>query len=220
MDIRILQHTASESPGIIGNLLDSMHMPFSIIRLYETNELPPVTHASHLIVLGGPMSVHDETEFPFLAQEKASIRQFLKERKPVLGICLGAQLIASALGAPVTKYLPETGWYPVKTVHDSLPALPPDFYAFQLHEDTFGIPPGGTLLCRGERVNNQAFSVGCMVGLQFHIELTRELIVEWTRDMPGEEQATITRETDRYLSESNRICAGVIRAFPGGFKEG
>ena len=120
-------------------------------------------------------------------------------------------------GTPVTKYLPETGWCPIKTVHDSFPALPQEFYAFQLHEDTFSIPPGGTLLCTGERVENQAFMVGCAVGLQFHIELTRELILEWTRCMPGKEQATITRKSDRYLAESNRICAGVIRAFSSGF---
>jgi GMP synthase (glutamine-hydrolysing) len=219
MDIRILQHAASESPGIIPDFLDSMKMPFSIARLYETNELLPVTRATHLIVLGGPMSVHEEKEFPFLAQEKVLIRQFQEERKPVLGICLGAQLIASALGAPVTKSIPETGWYPIKTVHDSLPALPPDFYAFQLHEDTFGIPRGGTLLCTGERVQNQAFSFGCLTGLQFHIELTRELIMEWICGLPGEEQATITRESDWYLPESNRICAEIIRAFSGGFQE-
>jgi GMP synthase (glutamine-hydrolysing) len=217
MDIRILQHVASESPGIIGDLLESRKMPFSIAHLYETNELPPIAHATHLIVLGGPMSVHDETEFPFLCKEKAQIRQFVKERKPVLGICLGAQLIASALGAPVTKFLPENGWCPIKTVNSSLPALPPFFYAFQLHEDTFGIPPGGTLICTGERVQNQAFIVGCAVGLQFHVELTRELVRVWTRGMPEKEQATITRESDRYLAESNRICAEVIRAFSCGF---
>jgi GMP synthase (glutamine-hydrolysing) len=218
MDIRILQHAASESPGIIGEILDSGKMPFSIARLYETNELPPVTRATHLIVLGGPMSVHDEREFPFLAQEKALVRHFVEEKKPVLGICLGAQLIASAHGAPVTKYLAENGWCPIKTIHHAFPALPRMFHAFQLHEDTFGIPHGGALLCTGERVHNQALMFGSAVGLQFHVEPTWELIHAWTRHMPGKEQAMIARDSLLYLAESKRVCEGVIRAFLCGFQ--
>jgi len=136
----------------------------------------------------------------------------------VPGICLGAQLIASAHGAPETKYLAETGWCPIKTVHNAFPALPRVFHAFQLHEGTFGIPPGGALLCTGERVQNQALLYGSAVGLQFHVELTRELIQLWTRHMPGKERAMITRDSDRYLAESNRICEGIIRAFTYGFQ--
>lgn len=216
MEIHILQHTPTEPPGIIGEFLDNLGIPHMIIHLYETNELPK-SPATHLVVLGGPMNVYDEVEFPFLAEEKAVIRQFIREDKPVLGICLGAQLIASAQGAPVTRSLAETGWYPITTVPDILPILPPAFHAFQLHEDTFAIPPGGILLCTGKQVANQALVYRSAVGFQFHLELTGKLIQEWTRQLPGPEQSCISRDTARYLNRSNRICEKVLSAFLDGW---
>lgn len=215
MQITILQHVSSEPPGIISSLLDEWGIPYSCIRLYETPEVPTVS-ASHLVVMGGPMGVYDGREFPFLAGEKALIQQFVNTGRPVFGICLGAQLIAAAFGAPVTPYLQETGWTTVRTVHEGLP-LPPSFPVFQLHGDTFGIPDGGVLICAGDRVRNQAFRYRSAVGLQFHLELTLELISDWIQGRDKEEQAVIIRDSVQYLAESNRLCMGILREFLAGF---
>jgi len=111
----IFQHAAEEPAGILEPLLVGLGANVSSVRLFETNELPPVA-ATHVIFLGGPMSVNDEREFQCLSQEKALIRAAVKARRPVLGICLGAQLIASACGARVYPCIQEIGWRMVRGV--------------------------------------------------------------------------------------------------------
>lgn len=216
MQVAILQHASSEPPGVICSFLEEGQIPYSCIRLYETADVPNIT-ASHLVVLGGPMGVHDEREFPFLAGEKALIREYVRRGRPVFGICLGAQLIAAAFGAQVTPYLQETGWMTVRTVHGGLP-LPPSFPVFQFHGDTFGIPDGGILICAGDRVRHQAFRYRSAVGLQFHLELTKDIILEWITGMNEDEQAVIVGDSEHYLTESNRLCRGILREFLAGFQ--
>jgi GMP synthase (glutamine-hydrolysing) len=215
MQVAILQHSGSEPPGIICSFLEERKIPYSCIRLYETAEIPNVT-ASHLVVLGGPMGVHDEQEFPFLGGEKVLIREYVRRGRPVFGICLGAQLIAAAFGAPVMPYLQETGWMSVQTVHGGLP-LPPSFPVFQFHGDTFGIPDGGILICTGDRVRHQAFRYRSAVGLQFHLELTKDIILDWITGMNKDEQAVIIGDSEHYLAESNRLCEVILREFLAGF---
>jgi len=213
--VLVFQHTPDEPLGIIEHLLQEMAIPFEYVHLWETNEIPD-TEASHLIILGGPMSVNDEEEFPFLALEKVRIRNDAKHRMPILGLCLGAQLIATAHGAKVFRYVRETGWHPVNRVpgNRSLPALFPDrFMVFQFHEDTFEIPYGGRLLCTGEQVRNQAFTYRNALALQFHPEMSHELIRNWCKDLSLRKQEKIRRDSLQYISESNCLCKNVLHWF-------
>lgn len=213
--ILVFQHTRNEPLGFIEHLLTEWSLPFEYVRLWETNEIPE-TEASHLIVLGGPMSVNDEEEFPFLALEKARIRKNAQQNIPILGLCLGAQLIASAHGARVYRHVQETGWLPVCSFpcDGSDPALFPErFMVFQFHEDTFDIPYGGQLLCIGEQVRNQAFRYRNALALQFHPEMTPDLIGAWCRDLRSEKQEKILQDSKQNLPDCNHLCRNLLQRF-------
>jgi GMP synthase (glutamine-hydrolysing) len=210
------RHVPNEPIGFFETYMDEKKIPFEYLNLYETNEIPSLINASHLIFLGGPMSVNDENEFPWLIQEKELIRRSVKTGQKVLGICLGAQLIASAHGAKVFPFVNETGWKMLTRENDApgiFSKFPAQFPVFQLHGETFEIPDGGRLLAHGDMVRNQAFSCQNAVGLQFHLELTGEIIRDWSKDLPGNEQSKITSETPRFLPESNRLCRMVAEYF-------
>jgi GMP synthase (glutamine-hydrolysing) len=210
------RHVPNEPLGFFETYMDEKKIPFEYLNLYETNEIPSTIYASHIIFLGGPMSVNDENEFPWLIQEKELIRRSVKTGQNVLGICLGAQLIASAYGAKVFPFVNETGWKMLTRENDApgiFSKFPDQFPVFQLHGETFEIPDGGRLLARGDVVRNQAFSCQNALGLQFHLELTGEIIRDWSKDLPGNEQSKIASETPRFLPESNRLCRMVAEDF-------
>ncbi len=214
--VTLFQHVENEPAGLIEIILAEKGIPFEYVRLFETNEIPQAD-SSHLIFLGGPMSVNDEKDLPWLVEEKKLIRNSVRKCHQVLGICLGAQLIASAFGAKVYPSVPENGWRRVRNLGTGpFSGYPAVFPVFQLHGETFDIPAGGTLLCSGDEVKNQAFSIGSAIGLQFHLELTGDLIRDWSRALPPEEQAAITRDTPRCLSESNAICRTLAGDFING----
>jgi GMP synthase (glutamine-hydrolysing) len=217
MKIAIFQHEPSEPSGYFEQVFSEYTIPMEYIRLYETGEVP-CTDATHLVFMGGPMSVNDEKEYPYLKQEKDLIRRARKEHRNVLGICLGAQLIASAYGAPVYRFVTETGWHPLEKVPASpeiFPSFPDRFFVFQLHGETFAIPYRGKLLFTGERVKNQGFRIDRCLGLQFHLELTGEIIHNWSRSLKKYEREKIARDTPRYLTGSNRLCRLVAEDFIG-----
>ena len=137
--VAAFQHSPTEPLGLFESIFAEKKIPFEYIRLYETNEVPRID-ASHLVFLGGPMSVNDEEELPWLVQEKALIRRSVKERRKVLGICLGAQFIASAFGAKVYRFVPENGWRFLNGEPGTL--FPDRFPVFQFHGETFEIPYG------------------------------------------------------------------------------
>jgi GMP synthase (glutamine-hydrolysing) len=213
MKITVLQHEAGEHAGFFEIIWREQEIYPRVLRLYETQEIP-LLHETHLLILGGSMSVHDEREFPFLRQEKCLIRECIKRHLPVLGICLGAQLIADALGGRVFPYRKELGWTPLAGLEYAHPPLfPLQFHAFQLHRDTFEVPAGGTLLCTGEMVKNQAFAIGSAWGLQFHLEMTEPLIEDWIRDCNREEKERIRADTAHFLLSSNNLCRMVGERF-------
>lgn len=217
-EIAIFQHYPTEPAGYFETIFRENNIPFGYIRLYETNEVPGSVSATHLVFLGGPMSVNDEEEFPWLAQEKELIRQSVKARQKVLGICLGAQLIASAHGARVYPFVKETGWHPISRAEGAGGAFarfPDRFFVFQLHGETFTIPYRSRLLAHGDNVRNQAFSCRNALGLQFHFELTGGIIRDWSKDLSAFQRARIERDTPRYLAESNRLCRLVAEEFIG-----
>lgn len=214
--IVVFRHVANEPLGYFETYLNENRIPFEYINLYETNEIPRTINGTHLIFLGGPMSVNDEIELPWLIQEKELIRRSVKKDQKVLGICLGAQLIASAYGAKVFRFVNETGWKMLNRVNDAkgiFSSFPDQFPVFQLHGETFEIPYGGQLLAEGVTVRNQAFSIKNALGLQFHLELTQEIIQDWSKGLLKYPRSKIEFETPRFLSESNRLCKMIAEDF-------
>ena len=181
MRVSILQHVAFEGIGSLREWLASRKAEVALTRLYLGDTLPDPGCYEWLIVMGGPMGVHDETGFPWLAEEKRSILGAIEGGKRVLGICLGAQLIAAALGARVFRNGErEIGWHPVRRVGEGprkglAAAIPDGSVVFHWHADTFDLPPGAVGFLSSNACGNQAFHLGeRILGIQFHLETTME----------------------------------------------
>jgi GMP synthase (glutamine-hydrolysing) len=218
--VALLQHAPNEGGGIIEETILEMKIPLHRIEIFSENEIPPIT-ATHLVVMGGTMSVNDEQDFSWLIHEKKLIQKFIGRRAPVLGICLGAQLIASAGGAKVYPCIQELGWSRITTVLTQFNQLPDRFMAFQMHGETFELPRSAELICTGDQVHNQALSWGSALGFQFHLELTGEMIRDWLSGRSKEELEAIIRENKKYLSRSQTLCRRITEKFlaapPRGF---
>jgi GMP synthase-like glutamine amidotransferase len=211
--LAVFQQTPNEPMGYFETLCREWNIPCDCIRLFETNK-PRITHATHLLLLGGPMSVNDEKEYPFLTEEKIAIRSFVKSCKPVLGICLGAQLIAAAFGGKVYPCSAENGWCEIKSLGRGMfKGFPSRFRAFQMHGETFDIPSGGKILCTGNFVPNQALQIGSATGLQFHPEMTVDLIRDWSKDLPSAKRDQISVDTENCLSDSQSWCRVIAQRF-------
>ena len=179
MRAHYLQHVPFESLGSIEPWLKTNGYEITKTPFFESAELPDIDKIDLLIVMGGPMSVNDEDVLPWLISEKQFIRDTIGTGKPVLGVCLGAQLIASALGANVYKNsVKEIGWFPIERVSSdggSTLSFPPSMEVFHWHGETLDLPAGATRLARSEACENQAFQLGRrVIGLQFHLETTPE----------------------------------------------
>lgn len=176
MHAHVFQHVPFEGLGSIEHWLNAASAQISYTRFYERGILPNPEAPDLLIIMGGPMSVNDEQEHPWLVQEKAFIRDFVQRGKPVLGICLGAQLIANAFGGQVFPNThKEIGWFDVRAV----PHLPSHVFKFPLaskvfhwHGETFSLPEGAVHLASSHACANQAFQLNRAIGLQFHLETT------------------------------------------------
>ena len=183
MRAHYFQHVPFEGLGSIGPWLKTAGYEVTKTRFFKSAALPDINEIDLLVVMGGPMSVNDENAFSWLAQEKRFIHDFITKGKPVLGICLGAQLVASAMGAVVYRNtVKEIGWFPIQgvsTTGSSNFSFPSSLEVFHWHGETFDLPAGATLLARSEGCENQAFQLGrSVIGLQFHLETTPESIRE------------------------------------------
>jgi GMP synthase-like glutamine amidotransferase len=178
MRIHVLQHVPFEGLGSILPWLESREAEITTTRFFESAALPASGEFDGVVALGGPMSVNDEGEFPWLRQEKRFIAEAVQAEKPVLGICLGAQLIASALGAAVYPGpFKEIGWFPVYACpyQPGIFPLPQISEVFHWHGETFDLPPGAIHLAKSKGCLHQAFQIGRRtIGLQFHLETTPE----------------------------------------------
>ncbi|MCC6144230.1 MAG: type 1 glutamine amidotransferase [Candidatus Hydrogenedentes bacterium] len=177
MRIHYLQHVPFEDLANIETWLRSRGHEITGTRFFAGEALPAAYEIDGLVVLGGPMSIHDEDQYPWLVAEKQFVEKVVDKGVPTLGICLGAQLIAEVLGGRVTRNPePEIGWHPVKrTQHCGdcrfFADLPDEFAAFHWHGETFTIPPDCVHLAESEACRNQAFRFEeHVLGLQFHLE--------------------------------------------------
>lgn len=181
--IHYLQHVPFEGLGCIETWIRKKEHPLSVTRFYQHEPLPPVEEPDWLIVLGGPMGIYDQEAYPWLGAEKAFIKQAIEQHKVVLGICLGAQLIADALGARVyAGKEKEIGWFPIRKTAEGKEAallahMPDALSVFHWHGDTFDIPAGAKSLAESAACAHQAFLYEERVlGLQFHFEATPDSV--------------------------------------------
>jgi GMP synthase-like glutamine amidotransferase len=196
--ILVFRHIVCEQLGSIADCLDGAGLPWRCVDLWQGEAEPrDLGSAAGLIFLGGPMSANDD--LPYLRREIQIIQKAAANGVPVLGVCLGAQLIAKALGSRVYKSrVKEIGWFPVSWTQDAredalFAGLGEPETVFHWHGETFDLPEGAVRLAESEACPNQAFRYGRRVyGLQFHLEVMPEMIVEW-RD------AEVNREDIRGL---------------------
>ena len=176
MRIRVFQHVPFEGLGALEPAFRKRGCEIAATRFFANDPLPASADIDFLVAMGGPMSVNDEATLPWLAPEKEFIRRHVAAGKPFLGICLGAQLLASALGARVyPQREKEIGWFPIEGLPVRDPAafrFPATAEVFHWHGETFDLPTGAVHLARSCACENQAFQVGAAVGLQFHLETT------------------------------------------------
>ena len=240
--ITAIQHVPHEDMGFFETVLKEKKVPFRYVRIFERGpsggsplSMVNLSKTSALVVMGGPMGVYESDRYPFLLEEIRLIQESLERKIPVLGICLGAQLLAGAAGGRVypgpTK---EIGWFPVRMTRGAskdplLGHLPSQSMAFHWHGDTFDLPKGSVLLASSAKYQHQAFRVGRNAwGLQFHLEMTEFMIRDWVR--MGEENlktkepvwdaGEILNQTSIYLPELQKMAGKVFGQFLGFFRQG
>ncbi|TNF88275.1 MAG: type 1 glutamine amidotransferase [Gammaproteobacteria bacterium] len=189
--IRFFRHVACESPGYIGTMLEREGVPCDLVCLDEGVSVPPDPgEVAGLVIMGGPGNVNEPTGW--MQQEMEVIRRAADQDVPVLGICLGAQLISKALGGEVYRCDSlEVGWHEVERIADVsgqgwFDGLPSRFEVFQWHEHTFSLPHGAVALARSACAEHQAFEIGNMLAMQFHLEMTPESITGLVERYPGD----------------------------------
>jgi len=227
--VLVIQHTPFETPGLIGQALLQRGFSLQTIHSASGDSVPErCDEAAALVVMGGPMGVYQRDRFPFLADEIRLIERTLSVGRPVLGVCLGSQLLAAALGARVKKGpKKEIGWFPVTLTAegrgDALwSGVAPSLHAFHWHGDIFDLPKGAVSLASSERTACQAFRVGQRAyGLLFHAEVTRDIIqgmVQAFHDELREEGLDgkeILQETTRKLPGSTSIARDIFSRWAG-----
>jgi len=192
-DVRILQHVRPEPPGTIAEALDDRGLSHRTTRIFRDDPVPDTLDADGLVVMGGPMGVEDLDDRPHLSRELTLIEQALQDDRPVLGVCLGSQLLAHVLGADVRSApQKEIGWDDViltdaaaddPLFHD----VGDPFTAFHWHGDVFALPDGAVSLARSAQTEHQAFRYGdTAYGLLFHLEVTPKTVAWMTKAFQDE----------------------------------
>ena len=210
--VRIFRHIECEGPGYLAQFLGERAIPHEIIAIDQEQQIPEtLDDVSALVFMGGPMSVNDP--LPWIAQECDLIGRAVDQDIPVLGHCLGGQLIAKALGGKVGKNpVREIGWHPVDRVQGSacdqwLRELPDRFDVFHWHGETFSLPEGTQHLLSSPYCVNQGFVAGKSLALQCHIEMTASMVREWAdlyRDEIAQPSSSVQSHEDMVTDVEHR----------------
>lgn len=225
----VIQHVPHEGLGTFEPIFTQAGCALERLNASDSNvRWPRLDELNGLVVMGGPQSVYEQTTYPYLTREIRLLQEAIAKRLPILGVCLGSQLLAAALGAKVTKNAQkEIGWYPLMREpaadHDSLcEPFGQTETVFQWHGDTFGLPKGAVRLFSSPLCQEQAFRYRDNVyGLQFHVEVTDAMIRSWIRANATElsslhgriDPATITRQTPQHLSRLSELARHVATTF-------
>ena len=231
----IFRHAPSEGPGYFASYLERKAIPWTLVALDEGRPVPRGARAySGLVLMGGPMSANDD--LPWIAPLLALIADAVRQDVPVLGHCLGGQLMARALGGTVQAApAKEIGWGEVGVAENAVARewLGPvrAFEAFHWHGEAFAIPPGGTRVLENARCANQAFALGRHFGMQCHVEMTEDLVRDWlrggaaeiaaSRDSPAvQDPAEIARHLERRVSALHAVADRVYGRWTEGLAKG
>ena len=222
-NVLILQHVRPEPPGTIADALDETGLSYRTIQIFQNEPVPDSLNADGLIVMGGPMGVDDLDARPHLRREINLIEQALREELPLLGVCLGSQLLAHALGANVQPGpQKEIGWYEI-TLTDTAANDPlfqnieDSFTAFHWHGDVFTLPDGAVSLAQSAQTKHQAFRYGdTAYGLLFHLEVTSEMVADMTQAFANElreeglDGTPIRQASTAHTSEVEHVAKAVF----------
>ncbi len=191
--VLVIRHAKTEGAGFFGVFLDKHHIPWRLLCIDQGDVMPTdISPFSGLVMMGGPMSVNDE--LLWIAQEVNLIQQAIAEKLPVLGHCLGGQLISKALGAKVSANpVKEIGWGRVHTTNASAAELfgVNEFESFHWHGETFALPEGAQHLLSSQYCQNQAYILGNTIAFQCHIEMTEDMVKTWCENGEDELKASI-----------------------------
>jgi GMP synthase-like glutamine amidotransferase len=228
MSVLICKNIETEGPGTIEEYLRSEKIPYRIVELSKGEVLPDPNNFNTLIIMGGPMSVNETNLYPYIEEEQGLVRDFISKGKKILGICLGAQIMAKALGARVySGQEKEIGWYDIELTEEGLKdtymrrlALEPKarnplrrFPVFHWHGETFDLPEGAVRLAGSELYPNQAFRYNeCAYAFQFHIEVTRQMIYEWLEDEPVDIYR-MKNDTEKFYNDYHCRAINFYKAF-------
>ena len=182
--VRIFRHISCEGPGYFAEVLEHYNIPFELVCI-DKGEMPPpqIDDVSALVFMGGPMSVNDD--LPWIKQELTLIKKAVNVDLPVLGHCLGGQLISKALGGAISANpVKEIGWLPVQKImgeqaNNWLSGFSNDTPLFHWHGETFSIPEGATTILKSQHCAHQGFVLGNTLALQCHVEMTAPMVSEW-----------------------------------------
>jgi GMP synthase-like glutamine amidotransferase len=182
--LTVFRHITCEGPGYLAEVLERNAVPYDIVRIDQGDTVPSsIDGSAGLVFMGGPMSVNDD--LPWIEQELALIRQAQAAGLPVLGHCLGGQLICRALdGTVAANRVKEIGWHSVRSTGTAaarhwLGEQPGGPELFHWHGETFSLPEGADLLLENDNCAHQAFAIGNTLALQCHVEMTAPMVVEW-----------------------------------------
>lgn len=185
--VAVIRHARTEEAGHFATFLEAHQVPWRLIAVDRGEPIPLLSKEfSGIAMMGGPMSVNDP--LPWITDECALIRDAVASDTPVIGHCLGGQLISLALGGKVSRNsVHEIGWHPVRIASDPIAEdwfgqCGQEVTVFQWHGETFSIPTGASLIASSDACHNQAFALGPHLGMQFHVEMTPELIRAWCND--------------------------------------